>query len=66
MGRQRLVKLSDEEYEALLEAQKKIKLYGISTFSKAAQATVKNGSLGSYVHLGSHLIIEHFEEGESR
>ena len=59
MGRERLVKLSDEEYSTLLKAKKLVKLFGISTFSREAQATVKNNALGDYVYLGSQLIIEH-------
>ncbi|MFH1327781.1 MAG: hypothetical protein ABIH76_02865 [Candidatus Bathyarchaeota archaeon] len=62
MGREKLVKLSDEELEKLLEAKKLVKLYGISTFSKKAQATLKNNALGDYVYLGSQLIIEHIKE----
>lgn len=61
MGRTHLVKLSDEEHEALLKAKKLVKQFGISGFSKEAQETVKNSDLGDYVHLGSLLIIEHFE-----
>ncbi len=62
MGRDRLVKLSREELSVLLEAKKLVKLFGISTFSKKAQAKIKNNVLGEYVSLGSQLIIEHIKE----
>jgi hypothetical protein len=61
MVRKHLVKLNDEEYDALLRAKEVIRQWGISTFSKVAQSTVKDNALGSYIHLGSQLIVEHLE-----
>jgi len=60
LARQKLVKLSDTEYKALLEAKELIKQHGISSLSTKAQQTIKNGALGCTIHLGSQLIIEHF------
>jgi len=62
MRRKHLIKLNDEEYQTLTNAQKEVKQHGISSFSQVAQTTVKDDALGSYVHLGSQLIIEHLQK----
>jgi len=56
------VRLSIEEYNKLKTAKNLVKQYGISTFSEAAQKTIKNSAIGCYIHLGSQLIIEHFQQ----
>jgi len=64
MGRTRVIKLSDEEYQDLLEAKKTVKQQGNAKLSKKAKATLTDDALGSYVHLGSQLIKEFYEGGE--
>jgi len=65
MGRTRIVKVSEEEYQFLHEAKKIVKQQGIAKLSKKAQATLKDDALGSYIHLGSQLITEFYEKEES-
>ena len=64
MGRTRVMKLSDEEYQLLLEAKKTVKEKGTTKLSEKAKATLTDDALGSYVHLGSQLIKEFYEEKE--
>lgn len=60
MGRTRTVKVSDEEYALLCKARDTLRKYGVNPLklSKEATATLKDYSLGSYIALGSQLIIE--------
>jgi len=56
------VKLSHDEYQSLEQAKALIMFCGINSFDKEAQKIVKdNGALGSYVQLGTHLIIKHLK-----
>lgn len=65
MARKHLVKLNDEEIQALQKARAIVKRFGTDTLPESARKALKDDALGSYVHLGSLLIIKNYAQQNS-
>ena len=62
MGRTKLVKLFQSEYDILVEAQKKLMKCGINSLPEELRKDVTDFDLGSIVKAGAQLLINQLQK----
>lgn len=61
MGRTKLVKLSEDEYNVLVEAQKELMAQGINSLPEDVRKEASDFALGNIVSIGGHLLLSHLK-----
>lgn len=65
MGRTKLVKLFQSEYDTLVEAQKKLMKCGINSLPEELRKDVTDFDLGSIVGVSAQILIKSLEKEKS-